>query len=66
MILEKGLLFADCNCIANPGKLIKLWAHEAYRVYCDKLVDQKDKDTFEKLLLENIKKFFPVSIQFMK
>lgn len=57
----KGLLFATRECIPNPGKLIRLWLHEANRVYSDKLVDHKDKDTLAKLLLENIKKHYPVS-----
>ncbi len=54
------MLFANRECIPNSGKLVRLWMHEANRVYSDKLVDHKDKETLAKLISENIKKYFPV------
>lgn len=56
------MLYCTNECINTPGSLIRLWMHEATRVYGDKLVDHKDQDTFQKLLVENIKKVFTVSI----
>lgn len=39
--------------------------HEASRVYGDKMVDKKDIETFNKMLVENIKKVFAVSRYFI-
>lgn len=41
--------------------MIRLWMHEAHRVYSDKLVDDADNDTFNKLIVEVIKKNCEVS-----
>ncbi|XP_075225795.1 dynein beta chain, ciliary-like [Lycorma delicatula] len=54
----QGLLFATNECVNTQGKFVRLWMHEATRVYGDKLVDSKDQDVFQKVLAENIKKVF--------
>lgn len=38
--------------------LIRLWSHESQRVYRDKLVDEKDMESFNKMQIEIIKKNF--------
>ncbi|XP_063241593.1 dynein beta chain, ciliary-like [Bacillus rossius redtenbacheri] len=54
----QGMLFADAACVPNPSDLIRLWMHEATRVYGDKLIDTTDIETFEKVVAEIVKKGF--------
>lgn len=51
-------MFANGECCPNSNMLIRLWVHEATRVYGDKLVDRPDIDTFNKLVLEMVRKGF--------
>ncbi|XP_068619246.1 dynein beta chain, ciliary-like [Battus philenor] len=52
----QGILFTTGDVIKASSDLIRLWMHEATRVYSDKLVDDADNDTFNKLIAEVIKK----------
>nr|XP_033816070.1 dynein heavy chain 17, axonemal isoform X1 [Geotrypetes seraphini] len=54
----QGLLFSTAECIKTPVDLIRLWLHEADRVYGDKLIDEKDKELFENTIKANYRKFF--------
>ncbi|NXU59271.1 DYH17 protein, partial [Turnix velox] len=54
----QGLLFSTPECLKAPVDLVRLWLHEAERVYGDKLVDEKDQKSFEKVLTDTCKKFF--------
>lgn len=52
------MLFAVADCLPNQTEMIRLWMHEASRVYGDKLVDGSDIDSFNKILLDIVKKSF--------
>jgi len=54
----QGMLFATGDTCHDANGLIQLYVHEASRVYSDKLVDQHEIDTFNKYMLENVKKKF--------
>ncbi|XP_031327312.1 dynein beta chain, ciliary-like [Photinus pyralis] len=56
--LFQGMLFANGDTAPNQSALIRLWMHESYRVYGDKLVERRDQDTFSKLVVEVLKKGF--------
>lgn len=57
----QGLLFSTPECLKTPVDLVRLWLHEAERVYGDKLVDEKDQTTFGRTLVDTCQKFFGVS-----
>ncbi|XP_060805137.1 dynein beta chain, ciliary [Amyelois transitella] len=52
----QGILFTTGDAIKQQSELIRLWMHEATRVYSDKLVDISDIENFQKLITEVIKK----------
>lgn len=54
----QGILFSTADCIPTGPALIKLYIHEANRVYCDKLVEAKDIKTFQGMVVEFVKKGF--------
>jgi len=54
----QGILFATNECCKIPVDLVRLYMHEASRVYRDKLVDDKDIEQFDKLLKDAVKKSF--------
>ena len=56
----QGVLFALPECAKTPVELVRLWTHEAERVYKDKLVDTIDMEAYDKLSKEVIKKSFEV------
>ncbi|KAM7035687.1 dynein axonemal heavy chain 17 [Acridotheres tristis] len=54
----QGLLFSTPECLKTPVDLVRLWLHEAERVYGDKLVDEEDQYSFKKLLADICKASF--------
>uniref|UniRef100_A0A8C0VGP0 Dynein axonemal heavy chain 17 n=1 Tax=Cyanistes caeruleus TaxID=156563 RepID=A0A8C0VGP0_CYACU len=48
----QGLLFSTPECLKTPVDMMRLWIHEAERVYGDKLVDEEDQYSFKKLLAD--------------
>ena len=54
----QGILFAAPDCAKTSVDLIRLWMHEAERVYRDKMVDQDDMALFDKLQKDIVKKSF--------
>lgn len=62
MSSTQGILFSTPECLKHPQDLVKLYLHEANRVYRDKMVDEKDFDIFDKMQMEMVKKFYDVSV----
>ncbi|XP_072570592.1 dynein axonemal heavy chain 11 isoform X2 [Paramormyrops kingsleyae] len=54
----QGILFALPECIRYPIDLVHLWLHESSRVYSDKLMEEKDVELFNKILLDTGKRYF--------
>ncbi|NXF13134.1 DYH17 protein, partial [Smithornis capensis] len=54
----QGLLFSTSECLKSPVDLVRLWIHEAERVYGDKLVDEGDQESFRNLLVGTCKASF--------
>lgn len=58
----QGMLFARGDVLPLPSHVIKLYAHEAMRVYRDKLVNVEDQKIFDRLLLDALRKNIPVRL----
>lgn len=54
----QGVMFAMPDCAKTPVDLVRLWMHEADRVYKDKLVDVADMEAYDKLRQDIVKKSF--------
>ncbi|XP_065078949.1 dynein beta chain, ciliary [Ochlerotatus camptorhynchus] len=54
----QGLLFSTNDCLITSNDFIRLWLHETQRVYGDKLLDDKDIDSFTKMQNDLVKKSF--------
>ncbi|XP_077979817.1 dynein beta chain, ciliary-like [Glandiceps talaboti] len=54
----QGVLFSSPECLKQPVDFVRLWMHESERVYGDKLIDEKDIETFSKMKLDFAKKYF--------
>ena len=54
------MLFSTPEAVKTTVDLVRLWIHEANRVYRDKLMDNKDIETFDKLIKDSVKKNFEV------
>ena len=55
------MLFTSPDTLKTPIEFVRLWLHEATRVYGDKLVDNKDNSNFQKLKFDIVKSMFDVS-----
>ncbi|XP_048589777.1 dynein axonemal heavy chain 3-like isoform X2 [Nematostella vectensis] len=42
----QGILLFPGPCASDAGKIMRLWVHEVYRVFYDRLVDQEDRQCF--------------------
>ncbi|NXO09420.1 DYH9 protein, partial [Oriolus oriolus] len=52
----QGLLFSTPECLKQPQDLVKLYLHESNRVYRDRMVEEGDYHTFDKIQREMVKK----------
>ncbi|XP_076454460.1 dynein axonemal heavy chain 2-like [Babylonia areolata] len=61
----QGLLRADKNHHDTTDALTKLWTHECFRVFSDRLVSQKDMDLFLVVLGEKLGSLFNQTLSSM-
>ncbi|CAF1186132.1 unnamed protein product [Adineta steineri] len=54
----QGILFTTGECVKSTKDLVRLYVHEAERVYGDKLVSSEDIDSFQKIFRDTVKKNF--------
>ncbi|XP_077979573.1 dynein axonemal heavy chain 3-like isoform X2 [Glandiceps talaboti] len=58
----RGVLLMPHTHLQETDKLIRLWVHEVYRVFYDRLIDEKDRQTFFEVIREMTQNHFKVSI----
>ncbi|XP_044574110.1 dynein beta chain, ciliary [Drosophila ananassae] len=51
-----GVLYANNETCPNANQMIRLWIHECFRVYGDKLVDYTDINSFKKIVTDVVRK----------
>ena len=58
----KGVLLVPATHLKEGDKLYRLWIHEVYRVFYDRLIDQDDREVFFNMVSSSIKDHFKSSI----
>ncbi|XP_076842922.1 dynein axonemal heavy chain 3 [Brachyhypopomus gauderio] len=58
----KGVLLCPHTHMQEGDKLIRLWIHEVYRVFYDRLIDSQDRETFFTIIRERTSGYFKQSI----
>ncbi|KAI9141400.1 dynein heavy chain and region D6 of dynein motor-domain-containing protein [Paraphysoderma sedebokerense] len=59
----QGMLRAQRDYYDSQDALIKLWIHELYRVFHDRLIEYQDKDAFYAVLNEKMEVSFPNALK---
>lgn len=54
----QGILLSTADAFSEPEKMVRLWFHEAYRVFYDRLIDDDDRNWLFKFSTETIKTHF--------
>ena len=54
----QGLLRASKTIIDNKNSMVRLWIHETFRVFSDRLVDNTDREDFINMLDKNLGALF--------
>eukprot|EP00795_Rhopilema_esculentum_P009610 gene9610-17369_t len=54
----RGVLLVPPSCMQDGDKLIRLWIHEVYRVFYDRLIDDEDRNFFFDAVKDTVKKDF--------
>ncbi|XP_064624417.1 dynein axonemal heavy chain 3-like [Lineus longissimus] len=58
----QGVLLAPATHLTEGDKLIRLWVHEVYRVFYDRLIDDADRHMFFNIVKETCLNAFKVNI----
>ena len=53
----QGIVASD-NAVSDSGKLVRLWTHETFRVYYDRLIDDQDRQWMLELCHETVDNIF--------
>lgn len=61
----QGVKLMPSSHLRDPNKLIRLWCHEVYRVFYDRMVDEDDRKTFFGLVKQNCNSHFKVSLSLL-
>lgn len=56
--IYQGLLRANAIAIDSRNAMLRLWIHECFRVFADRLINTKDISTFIELLGERLAQYF--------
>ncbi|XP_008290011.1 dynein heavy chain 3, axonemal [Stegastes partitus] len=59
----RGVLLAPHTHMQDGDKLIRLWIHELYRVFYDRLIDSNDMERFFIIIKEKTSDFFKLSLE---
>lgn len=63
-LFEIALFLMSLGWFRQDGdKLIRLWIHEVYRVFYDRLIDNEGKETFFGIVKERTSNFFKLSVE---
>jgi dynein heavy chain len=54
----EGLLLCHKTVVTNKVEFLRLWIHEAHRVYSDRLMTTNDQELFIKILSEKLAFYF--------
>ncbi|WAQ96862.1 DYH3-like protein [Mya arenaria] len=58
----RGVLLVPPTCMTETDKLMKLWVHEVYRVFYDRLTDHEDREKFFSIVKEQCQNHFKQNI----
>ncbi|XP_046888652.1 dynein axonemal heavy chain 3 [Hypomesus transpacificus] len=58
----RGVLLSPHTHLQEGDKLIRLWIHEVYRVFYDRLIDKEDRETFFNIVKERTSGYFKQSM----
>uniref|UniRef100_A0A7S2P1M5 Uncharacterized protein n=1 Tax=Leptocylindrus danicus TaxID=163516 RepID=A0A7S2P1M5_9STRA len=56
-----GIIRGDSVCIQNKESIVRLWAHEVYRIFFDRLVHAQDQIWFDKMIRAEVEESFGVT-----
>ncbi|KYM82700.1 Dynein heavy chain 2, axonemal [Atta colombica] len=57
----QGLLRSHKNYQYSKQTFLRLWVHESFRVFCDRLIDEKDREWFVTQLNDQLGKYFELT-----
>lgn len=58
----RGVLLVPKTHLTEGDKLTRLWVHEVYRVFYDRLIDDEDREKFFDIVKEMLQQYFKMSI----